>query len=106
MGNKDVDGLVTLLSDDVRLRMPEEHSGVREVRAALAAGPLTHRWRLRHTWANGQLAFGCYRWDERTLAFVGEGIDVLTIVGGRIASIDAFEVADLTPYALPETIAC
>ena len=70
----------------------------------LAAGPITHRWRLLPTWANGQLAFGCYRWHDDRRVFVGEGLDVLTLRAGRIVAITAFLVSDLEAYGLPSTI--
>lgn len=100
----DVEGLVAMLTDDVRLTMPEWHEGIVAVRAVLAAGPLTHRWRTLPTWANGQLAFGCYRWHDDSRRFVGEGVDVLTLAKGKIVAIDAFRVANLTEYGLPPNI--
>lgn len=103
----DVDGVVAMLAADVRLEMPPIvtwYDGLPAVRAALAAGPLTHRWRLLPTWANGQLAFGCYRWYERRGRFVGEGVNVLTVRDGRITAITAFLVPDLQPYGLPQEI--
>jgi RNA polymerase sigma-70 factor (ECF subfamily) len=100
----DVDGVVAMLAEDARLAMPEWYEGLAAVRAVLAAGPLTHRWRLLPTWANGQLAFGCYRWFEDRGLFVGEGVDVLTLRDGRIVAIDAFLVADLAAYGLPREI--
>jgi RNA polymerase sigma-70 factor (ECF subfamily) len=105
--SSDVDGIVAMLAEDVRLEMPpmpEWYQGPDAVRDVLAFGPLTHRWRLLPTWANGQLAFGCYRWrDERGL-FAGEGVDVLTLRAGRIVAITAFLVADLGAYGLPPAI--
>jgi RNA polymerase sigma-70 factor (ECF subfamily) len=62
------------------------------------------RWRLLPTWANGQLAFGCFRWHDDCRVFVGEGLDVLTLRAGRIVAITAFLVADLGAYGLPSTI--
>jgi hypothetical protein len=100
----DVDGVVAMLAEDARLAMPEWYEGLAAVRAVLAAGPLTHRWRVLPTWANGQLAFGCYRWQQARGVFVGEGVDVLTLRDGRIAAIDAFLVTDLAAYGLPPEI--
>jgi len=100
----DVDGIVAMLAEDVRLAMPEWYEGLAAVRAVLAAGPLTHRWRVLPTWANGQMAFGCYRWQEERGVFVGEGVDVLTLWDGRIVAIDAFLVAELAAYGLPPEI--
>jgi len=103
----DVEGVVAMLAEDVRLAMPPIltwYDGLPAVRAALAAGPLTHRWRLLPTWANGQPAFGCYRWYERRDRFVGEGMNVLTVQDGRITAITAFILPDLQPYGLPREI--
>lgn len=100
----DIGGVVALLAEDVRLSMPPLlawYDGKAAVRDALAAEPLTHRWRLVPTGANGQLAFGCYRWYEERGRFVGEGVNVLTVRAGRITAITAFLVPDLDSYGLP-----
>jgi RNA polymerase sigma-70 factor (ECF subfamily) len=117
--SSDVAGIVAMLAEDVRLAMPPMLEwaadlkwaadarvvrGPAAVRAALAAGPITHRWRLLPTQANGQLAFGCYRWQEQRGLFVGEGLDVLTLRAGRIAAITAFLVSDLDAYGLPPDV--
>ena len=103
----DVDGIVAMFADDVRLAMPpmlEWYQGPAAVKAALLAGPITHRWRLLPTGANGQLAFGGYRWDDTQRAFMAEGVDVLTLRDGRITAITAFLTADLDSYGLPPKI--
>jgi RNA polymerase sigma-70 factor (ECF subfamily) len=82
----------------------ELYEGPAAVRAILASGPITHRWRMLPTWANGQLAFGGYRWHQEDGVFVGEGVDVITVRDGLIVAIAAFLVADLEPYGLPRTI--
>jgi RNA polymerase sigma-70 factor (ECF subfamily) len=103
----DVDAIVAMLADDVRLAMPpmlECYEGVAAVAAALSSGPITHRWRFLPTTANGQLAFGAYRWEAGRNAFVAEGLDLLTLRDGRITAITAFLIADLDTYGLPLTI--
>jgi RNA polymerase sigma-70 factor (TIGR02960 family) len=105
--SSDVEGIVAMLAQDVRLAMPPMpgwYEGPDAVGAVLACGPITHRWRLLPTWANGQLAFGCYRWHDHRGVFVGEGLDVLTLRAGRIVAITAFLVADLEAYGLPSRI--
>jgi RNA polymerase sigma-70 factor, ECF subfamily len=105
--SSDVESLVAMLAADVRLAMPpslEWYEGSAALRAVLASGPLTHRWRLRPTRANGQLAFGCYRWHDERRVFVGEGLDILTLRADRIVAITAFLVADLEAYGLPSTL--
>jgi RNA polymerase sigma-70 factor (TIGR02960 family) len=105
--SSDVESIVAMLAEDVRLAMPpmpECYEGPDAVRAVLASGPITHRWRLLATWSNGQLAFGCYRWHDEPGTFGGEGLDVLTLRAGRIVAITAFLVADLESFGLPSTI--
>jgi RNA polymerase sigma-70 factor (TIGR02960 family) len=103
----DVEGIVSMLAEDVRLAMPptpEWYEGPEAVRAVLAAGPITHRWRVLPTWANGQLAFGFYRWHEQRGVFFGEGVNVLTLRTGRIVAITSFLLPDLEAYGLPPEI--
>jgi RNA polymerase sigma-70 factor (TIGR02960 family) len=103
----DVDGIVAMLADDVRLAMPpmpQCYEGPTAVATALASGPITHRWRLVPTTANGQLAFAGYRWDEGRGVFVAEGLDVLTLRDGRITAITAFLLDNLDGYGLPPTM--
>jgi RNA polymerase sigma-70 factor (TIGR02960 family) len=103
----DVDGIVAMLADDVRLAMPpmlECYEGPAAVAVALSSGPITHRWRLLPTTANGQLAFGAYRWDAARDAFIAEGLDVLTLRDGRITAITAFLFNNLDAYGLPSSI--
>jgi RNA polymerase sigma-70 factor (ECF subfamily) len=105
----DVDRIVAMLAEDVRLAMPpmpQWYEGPAAVRAALLAGPMRHRWRLLPTRVNGQLAFAGYRWDGTRHAYLGEGVDVLTFRDGRIAAITAFVVPDLESYGLPPMISC
>ena len=56
------------------------------------------------TAANGQLAFGTYMWDDAAGAFVPGGLDVLTLLDGRVAEITAFLTADLTRFGLPSPL--
>jgi RNA polymerase sigma-70 factor (ECF subfamily) len=105
--SSNVDGIVAMLAEDVRLAMPpmlERYAGRPAVRDGLASGPITHRWRLLPTRANGQLAFGGYRWDAQRGLYVGEGLDVLTLRDGRIVAITAFLVPHLERYGLPAMI--
>jgi RNA polymerase sigma-70 factor (ECF subfamily) len=104
----DVEGIVSMLAEDVRLAMPptpEWYEGPEAVRAVLSAGPITHRWLVLPTWANGQLAFGFYRWHEQRGVFVGEGVNVLTLRTGRIAAITSFLLPDLEAYGLVPEVA-
>jgi RNA polymerase sigma-70 factor (ECF subfamily) len=103
----DVDAIVAMLAEDVRLAMPpapQWYEGPSAVREALLAGPLTYRWRMVPTWANGQLTLAGYRWDGARGEYVGEGVDLLTLRDGRIAAITAFLVDDLDGFGLPSAM--
>jgi hypothetical protein len=62
---------------------------------------LRERWRHAPTWANGQLAVGCYLFDQGRGCFTPAVIDVLTLDGDRIAAVTAFifhdGARDITP---------
>ena len=97
----DIDGLVSILREDVMLRMPPQPSVVGSSQIArffhetIARGELT---RIRHSpvWANGRPAVTIHVQDENG-AWIPHGISVLLIEGGRIVGIDAF----LDPTLLP-----
>jgi RNA polymerase sigma-70 factor, ECF subfamily len=102
----DMDGLVALLREDALLRMPPQPSITGGLNIAhflldtIARGDLT---RIRHTptWANGRPAFTIHaQADDGT--WTPHGIGILDIAGGRIAGIDAFLDAKLTPGFEPE----
>jgi RNA polymerase sigma-70 factor, ECF subfamily len=91
----DVDGVVSLLTDDAWLTMPPQpfeyqgHAAIASFlrdRAALRGRPL----RLAPTRANGQPAFGCYLPDARTASPRPYGLMVLTLQGDQISAITWF----------------
>jgi RNA polymerase sigma-70 factor, ECF subfamily len=91
----DVDGVVTLLTDDAWLTMPPQpfqyqgHAAIASFlrdRAALRGRPL----RLAPTRANGQPAFGCYLPDAQTAVARPYGLMVLTLEGDQISAITWF----------------
>jgi RNA polymerase sigma-70 factor (ECF subfamily) len=91
----DVDAVVAMLADGAALTMPPIptwYQGREAIAAFLARVPLAghHRWRLVPTRANGQPAFGTYKWDAERQSFVPHEILVLTLEGARIAEITAF----------------
>ncbi len=103
----DVDAIVAMLADDARYSMPplpEWYRGKDEIRAFLLRDPLQRRWRFLPTRANGQVAFGTYLWDDDAAAYIPGGLDVLTLLDGRVAEIVAFLNADLTRFGLPERV--
>jgi RNA polymerase sigma-70 factor (TIGR02960 family) len=103
----DVDAIVAMLADDARYSMPplpEWYQGRDEIRAFLLRDPLRKRWRFLPARANGQIAFGTYLWDQAAGAYVPGGLDVLTLLDGRVADVVAFLAADLTRFGLPARV--
>ena len=76
--------------------------------AAFLAGDVLasdKRWRLVPARANGQLAFGNYRWDEERGIFEPRSISVMTLDGEGIAEITTFIDPELPPrFGLPDQI--
>jgi RNA polymerase sigma-70 factor (ECF subfamily) len=100
----DVNAIVAMLADDARYSMPPLpacYQGRDEIRAFLLRDPLQRRWRFLPATANGQIAFGTYMWDDDAGAYIPGGLDVLTLLDGRVAEIVAFLDADLTRFGLP-----
>ena len=103
----DVNAIVAMLADDARYSMPPLpvwYQGRDEIRAFLLRDPLQKRWRFLPTRANSQIAFGTYRWDDAAGAYIPGGLDVLTLLDGRVAEIVAFLDADLTRFGLPARV--
>jgi RNA polymerase sigma-70 factor (ECF subfamily) len=93
----DVGALVAMLAEDAAWAMPPLpgwYRGHEAVAAFLAEYPLRERWRHVPTRANGQLAVGCYMWDDRRDRYVAGVLDVLTLRGERIEQVTGF----LTPW--------
>lgn len=105
----DPDRLVSLLRADVELEMPPIptwFTGRRAVVGFLAARVLrrSDQWRLVPTRANGQPAAVAY---ERTGTgrYEAHGVEVLTVIGDRIARITAFNDPSLVPaFGLAPTL--
>jgi RNA polymerase sigma-70 factor (ECF subfamily) len=107
----DVDSIVAMLAHDATITMPPRPTWFRgrdSVEAFLRTIALAPgiRWRLLPASANGQLAFGEYRWNETTKRFVAEAVSVLTLAGPLIADITAFRGPQLfAHFGLPEVLA-
>ena len=106
----DVDELAELLRADVELEMPPIptwFAGRDAVREFLARVVLhtPDQWRLVYTRANGAPAFALYQ-RAPDGSFRAAGLDVLSLIGGRISRIVAFnDPALVAKFGLPETFA-
>ena len=104
----DIDGIVALLADDVRLAMPPlplEYVGREEARrfyAVVSARP--GRRRLVQTRANGQPALAFYSQDVEGGEFVATSLTVVTLAGDRFVALDRFDASMLGPFGLPEIL--
>src|ERR671922_1537629 len=88
----DVDAVVALLAEDATWSMPPCPAWYRgeALRAFLTEYPGRERWRHVPTRANGQVAVGCYMWDEARDGFYIAVLDVLTLRGDKVAAVTAF----------------
>ena len=104
----DLDSLIALLTDDVRLSMPPhpfEYHG-RTV-AAQGLGQLFaqgHRYRLIETRANGQPALAVYRKDPHAGILHASGLLVITLAGPRVSAMTMFTPDTLARFGLPRTL--
>jgi RNA polymerase sigma-70 factor (ECF subfamily) len=104
----DVNGIISLLTEDVWLTMPPapfEYQG-REVagRALSLLFGRGLRYRLVATRANGQPAFGIYVNDPRSGVLHANGLMVLTLAGDRISALTRFDNSNLARFGLPRTL--
>jgi len=100
MEQGNVEAMVGMLTEDATWSMPplpRWYRGHEAIVGFLENFPFTVRWKHVPAHANGQVAVGCYAWDE----------DVLTLRDRKIAEVTAFIDADLfasfgLPAQLPE----
>ncbi len=107
----DIDGIITLLTDDAWLRMPPsplEYQGADAIGSFLndlATWRSDQRFRLIATRANTQPAFGVYRTDTHAPIAHASGLMVLTLEGPRIAAMTNFlDTNVLQRFGLPRTL--
>ena len=107
----DVDGVVSLLTDDAWFTMPPvtlEYQGPAAIAAFLrstAAWRGSRRYRLIPTRANGQPAFALYVADGDGLVFRAHGVMVLTLEGELISAITRFiDNSVMGSFGLPLTL--
>jgi len=104
----DVQALVELMTDDVRVSMPPmpfEYDGrdlAARFFAALVAGGRAYH--LVPTRAKRQLAFGAYLQSPAGGIRHGAGLLVLTLTGDRIAALTRFEPGMLPAFGLPRSL--
>jgi RNA polymerase sigma-70 factor (ECF subfamily) len=107
---RDVEALVSLLTEDAVFSMPPLPAWFRgsdAIRAFALRMPMAppNRWRLLPTSANGQLAFAAYGWNDESRDYVAHSLNVVTLRGPRISAMTAFLTPD--PFAalgLPPTL--
>lgn len=89
----DVAGMLALLTTDATWAMPPLMNWFRgrdSIAGFLVTAPYHVDWRHRVTRANGQIAVGCYAWDEGAGAHVAYALDVLAVRGNSISAIVSF----------------
>jgi RNA polymerase sigma-70 factor (ECF subfamily) len=98
MERGDADTLVSMLTEDATWSMPPASTwfqGLRSIREWLVRDPLSVRWKHRPAGSNGQPAVGCYLFDRDKGSFSPAVIDVLTLSGGKISAVTAFQAAEV-----------
>jgi len=105
----DLQTLVGLLAEDVRLSMPPamlEYRGIDVARQFFAAVTLRpgRSYRAVPTRANGQPAFGTYVADPHTGVYRAYGLLVVTIAGDRITAVTGFNASVMPRFGLPRTL--
>jgi RNA polymerase sigma-70 factor (ECF subfamily) len=90
----DVDGVLSLITDDATWSMPplpNWYRGHEAIAGFLRKGPNTVKWRRASAHANGQVAVAGYVLDEEEGTYGAFVIDVLTLRGdGKISEVTAF----------------
>jgi RNA polymerase sigma-70 factor (ECF subfamily) len=105
--SSDVQCVVSLLTDDVWVRMPPwpmEYQGHELAARFFAWAFHAGRFRLIPTRANGQPAFGLYIRDPHAAIARANGLFVLTLAGHQISAITHFEPGILPRFGLPRTL--
>lgn len=90
---RDVDTLVTLLTEDARFTMPPLPAwfdGRDQVQKFLAERVFETPWRLRPLQANGQVGYACYQQFAGESSFRLGAITLLNLRGGRISGLHSF----------------
>ena len=107
--NSDLDAVVALLTDHVRLAMPPvplEYLGCEIAARFLEATAFRpgRTFRLVPTGANHQPAYGMYLRDPRVSVAHANGLLVLTLAGRRICAMTRFDNSVLARFGLPRIL--
>ena len=105
----DLEALVGLLAEDVRVSMPPamlDYRGIDLARQFFAAATLRpgRSYRVVPTRANGQPAFGMYLADPHTGVYRAYGLHVVTIADDRITAVTGFTASVMPWFGLPRTL--
>jgi RNA polymerase sigma-70 factor (TIGR02960 family) len=105
----DLQALVGLLAEDVRVSMPPamlEYRGIDVARQFFAAATLRpgRSYRVVPTRANGQPAVGMYMADPHTGVYRAYGLHVVTIADDRITAVTGFHASVMPRFGLPRTL--
>ncbi|HEX3803066.1 MAG TPA: sigma-70 family RNA polymerase sigma factor [Solirubrobacteraceae bacterium] len=105
----DTDALVSLMTDDVWLRMPPvplEYHGRDRTRRFFEVVVFTpgREFRMLPTRANGQPAMGMYLKDPATGMFRASGLLVFDVAGDKVSAITRFENNVLAAFGLPRSL--
>jgi RNA polymerase sigma-70 factor (ECF subfamily) len=92
---QDVEAVVSMLSEEAAFTMPPLRSwfrGREAIGTFLAGSPLSGiwRWRAVRVRASGQEALAFYSWDDEAGNYQRFALNILTLQGREIASVDAF----------------
>jgi RNA polymerase sigma-70 factor (ECF subfamily) len=105
---RDVEGIVDLLAEDVRITMPPLpawYDGRAAVRRFFAERLFANEWRLRRVAANGQLAVATWMRPPEADGFAVSSLVVLTVHEGRLAALDGFlDPAMYDAFGLPPEV--
>ncbi|WP_030443478.1 RNA polymerase subunit sigma-70 [Actinoplanes subtropicus] len=107
--SRDVDRVVSLLAEDVRIAMPPLPAvwQGRQRAAQFMSGVVFHlvpQARFIITRANRQPALAVYTRDDTNGAWHANGLLVITLHGDRVAALTRFESHTLRPFGLPRIL--
>jgi RNA polymerase sigma-70 factor (ECF subfamily) len=105
----DLDALIELLVNDVRLSMPPamlEFRGIESARRVYAAVTFRpgYTYRVVPTRANGQPALGLYLRDPHAGVYRAYCLLVITTAGDHVTAITSFSTNVMTRFGLPRTL--